>query len=129
MRNFSGGSLSLNFDFGCSDAPSASSSTSASLSSAAAFASAMDGNPDHCATRSRLTAKRSEEHTSELQSHVNLVCRLLLEKTNPGLPEAARSLHLRPCHRLAPRRPDHRRAPPRPTVQPAGAGRSARPGG
>src|SRR5690242_21502457 len=31
---------------------------------------------------------RSEEHTSELQSHVNLVCRLLLEKkkkrlTNP----------------------------------------------
>src|SRR5438477_8772212 len=27
-----------------------------------------------------LTATRSEEHTSELQSHVNLVCRLLLEK-------------------------------------------------
>src|SRR5438477_9424434 len=27
----------------------------------------------------RLT-DRSEEHTSELQSHVNLVCRLLLEK-------------------------------------------------
>src|SRR5438477_8576554 len=25
-------------------------------------------------------SKRSEEHTSELQSHVNLVCRLLLEK-------------------------------------------------
>src|SRR5690242_20994161 len=25
---------------------------------------------------------RSEEHTSELQSHVNLVCRLLLEKRN-----------------------------------------------
>src|SRR5260370_15014182 len=25
-------------------------------------------------------AKRSEEHTSELQSHLNLVCRLLLEK-------------------------------------------------
>src|SRR5690242_19554285 len=24
--------------------------------------------------------RRSEEHTSELQSHVNLVCRLLLEK-------------------------------------------------
>src|SRR5690242_21466329 len=29
--------------------------------------------------RARLNA-RSEEHTSELQSHVNLVCRLLLEK-------------------------------------------------
>src|SRR5438477_8603926 len=26
------------------------------------------------------TPARSEEHTSELQSHVNLVCRLLLEK-------------------------------------------------
>src|SRR5260370_9838826 len=29
----------------------------------------------------RLTP-RSEEHTSELQSHLNLVCRLLLEKKN-----------------------------------------------
>src|SRR4051812_49718614 len=28
----------------------------------------------------RVTEVRSEEHTSELQSHVNLVCRLLLEK-------------------------------------------------
>src|SRR5260370_20359292 len=27
-----------------------------------------------------VDAKRSEEHTSELQSHLNLVCRLLLEK-------------------------------------------------
>src|SRR6266571_5238146 len=27
-----------------------------------------------------LARRRSEEHTSELQSHVNLVCRLLLEK-------------------------------------------------
>src|SRR5690242_21460283 len=27
-----------------------------------------------------LIRRRSEEHTSELQSHVNLVCRLLLEK-------------------------------------------------
>src|SRR5690242_21009027 len=36
------------------------------------------------ALRDRLTVEeavqRSEEHTSELQSHVNLVCRLLLEK-------------------------------------------------
>src|SRR5260370_23539887 len=30
--------------------------------------------------RGRATACRSEEHTSELQSHLNLVCRLLLEK-------------------------------------------------
>src|SRR5260370_3537420 len=28
----------------------------------------------------RLPLNRSEEHTSELQSHLNLVCRLLLEK-------------------------------------------------
>src|SRR4030066_2307087 len=28
----------------------------------------------------RGTSPRSEEHTSELQSHLNLVCRLLLEK-------------------------------------------------
>src|SRR5690242_20854880 len=28
----------------------------------------------------RSVPPRSEEHTSELQSHVNLVCRLLLEK-------------------------------------------------
>src|SRR5260370_12311944 len=28
---------------------------------------------------------RSEEHTSELQSHLNLVCRLLLEKKNKEL--------------------------------------------
>src|SRR5580698_1177183 len=27
-----------------------------------------------------VSKNRSEEHTSELQSHVNLVCRLLLEK-------------------------------------------------
>src|SRR5690242_21622892 len=31
-------------------------------------------------SRKRSATMRSEEHTSELQSHVNLVCRLLLEK-------------------------------------------------
>src|SRR5690242_21164316 len=34
---------------------------------------------DHWTTL-KLVDGRSEEHTSELQSHVNLVCRLLLEK-------------------------------------------------
>src|SRR5260370_2225189 len=33
----------------------------------------LTANPASC-------ARRSEEHTSELQSHLNLVCRLLLEK-------------------------------------------------
>src|SRR5690242_21227259 len=44
---------------------------------------------DVCDSRSRCKYRicgfpeiRSEEHTSELQSHVNLVCRLLLEKKN-----------------------------------------------
>src|SRR5260370_22802569 len=32
----------------------------------------------YCADQRQLA--RSEEHTSELQSHLNLVCRLLLEK-------------------------------------------------
>src|SRR2546429_5795554 len=31
-------------------------------------------------TNSHLSAERSEEHTSELQSRLHLVCRLLLEK-------------------------------------------------
>src|SRR5260370_20359823 len=43
------------------------------LGLAAAFAA-------HARTVSRTL--RSEEHTSELQSHLNLVCRLLLEKKN-----------------------------------------------
>src|SRR5438477_9636189 len=36
--------------------------------------------PSESPMRRVTTATRSEEHTSELQSHVNLVCRLLLEK-------------------------------------------------
>src|SRR2546430_4869254 len=35
---------------------------------------------EHAAVRDALAAARSEEHTSELQSQSNLVCRLLLEK-------------------------------------------------
>src|SRR4051812_49543172 len=38
---------------------------------------------------------QSEEHTSELQSHVNLVCRLLLEKKNKHNREH-RANHVRP---------------------------------
>src|SRR2546422_3132866 len=38
----------------------------------------------------RLTSERSEEHTSELQSRLHLVCRLLLEKKKQEL--AARVL-------------------------------------
>src|SRR5260370_22419385 len=35
---------------------------------------------EYLAMRLDAAAFRSEEHTSELQSHLNLVCRLLLEK-------------------------------------------------
>src|SRR5882762_12034389 len=38
--------------------------------------SLLHRNCAHC----RIGFGRSEEHTSELQSHLNLVCRLLLEK-------------------------------------------------
>src|SRR5438132_2037307 len=37
--------------------------------------------PGHCGRR---LYRRSEEHTSELQSHSDLVCRLLLEKKKYG---------------------------------------------
>src|SRR2546426_7017420 len=36
--------------------------------------------PGHCPRQGRTDEPRSEEHTSELQSPCNLVCRLLLEK-------------------------------------------------
>src|SRR5947207_4742787 len=38
-----------------------------------------------------ITASRSEEHTSELQSHSDIVCRLLLEKKK-GFADARRLL-------------------------------------
>src|SRR5690606_40191996 len=53
----------------------------------ARFVLAGDGRVELAALRDRLVddlanhaARRSEEHTSELQSRENLVCRLLLEK-------------------------------------------------
>src|SRR5438477_5780295 len=54
-----------------------------------------------CTSPSRTPTRRSEEHTSELQSHVTLVCRLLLEKKN-NLEIALFSDHLRAQERLLP---------------------------
>src|SRR5207248_7128252 len=51
--------------------------------------SGNDGQMPHLAI---VTAGRSEEHTSELQSPYDLVCRLLLEKKN--------KLHLAPIKRI-----------------------------
>src|SRR5690606_41968544 len=47
---------------------------------------------------------RSEEHTSELQSRENLVCRLLLEKKKTGVSGGGSSAAL---HRWHPRRRSH----------------------
>src|SRR5690348_17386692 len=53
-------------------------------------------------TRSRLGAgSRSEEHTSELQSPVHLVCRLLLEKKNTT-PHFRERLHATQQRRINP---------------------------
>src|SRR5260370_20880131 len=62
-------------------------------------------SPTPCCTGVPRSTARSEEHTSELQSHLNLVCRLLLEKKNdsyhlqthngpgdPSLPNRCQSL-------------------------------------
>src|SRR5438270_8689233 len=48
----------------------------------------------------RPAEDRSEEHTSELQSQSNLVCRLLLEKK--------KKMHVRRHAARHPRRPQHR---------------------
>src|SRR2546430_13597901 len=51
----------------------------------------------------RLAVVRSEEHTSELQSQSNLVCRLLLEKKHktPNLPPRSTTS----CHATSPSPP------------------------
>src|SRR5262249_62001626 len=46
----------------------------------ATVAPTRSGSGRASASRRRRTSRRSEEHTSELQSLTNLVCRLLLEK-------------------------------------------------
>src|SRR5690242_21063605 len=67
----------------------------------------LPGNGHTSSSRPRF---RSEEHTSELQSHVNLVCRLLLEKKNK--PTTTRGpLHHFPTARLSGMRSDSASAP------------------
>src|SRR5260370_28935186 len=44
---------------------------------------------------------RSEEHTSELQSHLNIVCRLLLEKKKSQPPRPRFRPHPRLVHRTS----------------------------
>src|SRR2546422_4124639 len=44
---------------------------------------------------------RSEEHTSELQSRLHLVCRLLLEKKKKNIVELHMAVHASTIHTLA----------------------------
>src|SRR2546422_6810129 len=60
-----------------------------------------------------FTSLRSEEHTSELQSRLHLVCRLLLEKKKATPPPARRTPSTRTRSRRR-RRAVAVRSPPRP---------------
>src|SRR2546422_2014119 len=65
-------------------------------------------DPDLEPTYARISYERSEEHTSELQSRLHLVCRLLLEKkkipdSNPRSRSAPRA-----TSRLSPSTPTPR---------------------
>src|SRR2546430_11779738 len=64
---------------------------------AAANASSRTSPALRCRGSARRASRRSEEHTSELQSQSNLVCRLLLEKkkkTNHSTSLARRRVEL-----------------------------------
>src|SRR5260370_25026199 len=68
-----------------------------------------------CVSVSPRQQARSEEHTSELQSHLNLVCRLLLEKKKPTAPVVSNTVtprHARAQALAASRRLSHPCAPP-----------------
>src|SRR2546430_5217648 len=66
--------------------------------SAVSLADASDGRAARrarAASNRRIVPARSEEHTSELQSQSNLVCRLLLEKKKKYIPTAIRATPMR----------------------------------
>src|SRR5690242_21130576 len=69
--------------FRSSPATSSGSATGTTSRSTSAVAESWrHPTPGRSCGSARSAPTRSEEHTSELQSHVNLVCRLLLEKKN-----------------------------------------------
>src|SRR6267378_4104234 len=82
-------------------------------------------DPRQRGMRHRRAPVRSEEHTSELQSRRDLVCRLLLEKKKRNHDremgrmlarvteaERRRQRPIQPCHERQPRRPRETRADP-----------------
>src|SRR5690606_39480101 len=56
-----------------------------------------DGSGDLLLVSRRDDRERSEEHTSELQSRENLVCRLLLEKKNKKLKQKENNVIVECC--------------------------------
>src|SRR3989449_325421 len=56
-------------------------------------ASRGEGNVPDASTRVTVSGGRSEEHTSELQSRLHLVCRLLLEKKKKQQEDDSRDVH------------------------------------
>src|SRR3989475_3686680 len=63
-----------------------------------------DPGSDRCAARRRVgrgDVGRSEEHTSELQSQSNLVCRLLLEKKKDALLRTHKTVSRQAMHPVA----------------------------
>src|SRR2546430_10196226 len=63
------------------------------------------------ATNCSPTAVRSEEHTSELQSQSNLVCRLLLEKKKKRLATCVQTEHHASIHTSSAPRSTTKRLP------------------
>src|SRR5688572_32553587 len=67
--------------FRSSDRPSSAATSSAARKKSCSIASVRSiGCPNSALPTTIWATRRSEEHTSELQSQSNLVCRLLLEK-------------------------------------------------
>src|SRR5258706_1120467 len=69
-----------------------------SLHDALPISVGVDGGDRRRRDRDRVAVlvgnrRRSEEHTSELQSLTNLVCRLLLEKKNIGITDVTIKYH------------------------------------
>src|SRR5438034_8867357 len=64
----------------CCQPRSPSSTLSSSFSIWAVNPTSNTAGKERFMTRHTVSPSRSEEHTSELQSHSDLVCRLLLEK-------------------------------------------------
>src|SRR5260370_6964331 len=69
-------------------------SPSATRSPCAPFNAERTAKPSPDSDVVWVRSQRSEEHTSELQSHLNLVCRLLLEKKKNA--RTSNVSHIRP---------------------------------